>query len=69
MLAIFYADLLALAPLTRSTEIHAAIDAFADRSWHDNRDPSTGLFSFGETYATLLDQAAMVQIYAELARS
>jgi hypothetical protein len=24
---------------------------------------------FGETYSTLLDQAAMVQIYAELARS
>ena len=68
MLAIFYSDLLALAPFTRSAEIHAAIEAFADRAWSQYRDPSTGLFHFGETLATLLDQAAMVQIYADLAR-
>jgi hypothetical protein len=69
MLAIFYADLLTLAALTHSNAIHAAISSFGDESWLYNRDPTTGLFRFGETDATLLDQAAMVQVYAELARS
>jgi Glycosyl hydrolase family 76 len=69
MLAIYYRDLLTLAPLARSAEIHAAISAFGDETWSNNRSPTTGLFQFGETYSTLLDQAAMVQIYAELARS
>jgi hypothetical protein len=69
MLAIFYSDLLALAPLAHSSAIHAAIQAFGDEAWLNNRNPTTGLFQFGETLATLLDQAAMVQVYAELARS
>jgi hypothetical protein len=69
MVAIFYSDLLALAPLVRSSAIRAAIQAFGDVAWMNNRSPTTGLFQFGETSATLLDQAAMVQIYAELARS
>jgi hypothetical protein len=67
MLAIFYDDLLALAPLARRSKILAAISAFGEKAWVQDRDPRTGLFRFGETYATLLDQAAMVQIYADLA--
>ena len=69
MLAIFYGDLLALAPFVYGDAIHAAIQAFGDAAWTNNRNPTTGLFQFGETSATLLDQAAMVQIYAELARN
>jgi hypothetical protein len=68
MLAIFYRDLLVLAPFVHGDAIHAAIQAFGDAAWTNNRNPTTGLFQFGETSATLLDQAAMVQIYAELAR-
>src|SRR5262249_46251925 len=64
-LAIFYRDLLVLkAPSGR-----AAAESFADAAWARARDGRTGLFHFGETYATLLDQAAMVQIYAALASS
>jgi hypothetical protein len=69
MLAIFYGDLLVLAPFARADAIHAAIQAFGDAAWTNNRNPATGLFQFGETSATLLDQAAMVQIYAELAQN
>ena len=46
----------------------AAIQAFADEAWANARDPQTGLFRFGGRGPTLLDQAAMVQVYAELAR-
>ena len=46
----------------------AAIETFADEAWAQARDPATGLFSFGGREPTLLDQAAMVQVYAELAR-
>jgi hypothetical protein len=69
MLAIFYSDLLVLAPFVHGDAIHAAIQAFGDAAWANSRNPTTGLFQFGETSATLLDQAAMVQIYAVLARS
>jgi hypothetical protein len=69
MLAIFFSDLLTLAPLVRGRAIHTAIQTFGDEAWTNNRNPATGLFQFGETSATLLDQAAMVQIYAELAQS
>jgi Glycosyl hydrolase family 76 len=62
-LAIFYRDLLELRHSDR-----AAIQAFADEAWLKARDSRTGLFHFGGRQPTLLDQAAMVQIYAELAR-
>ena len=38
---------------------------FAD-AWTTARDPATGLFSFGRP-TRLLDQAALVQVYAALA--
>ena len=58
-----------LAPYARGPEIRAAINAFARQAWTQARDPATGLFHFGHTLSTLLDQAAMVQVYAELART
>lgn len=66
-LAIFYDDLLQLMPIARGQVIRRAITDFGDRAWAEARDPTTGLFHFGHTKATLLDQAAMVQVYARLA--
>jgi Glycosyl hydrolase family 76 len=66
-LAIFYRDVLALAEVDRNPAIRAAVATFADTAWQQQRDDQTGLFHFGETVASLLDQAAMVQIYAALA--
>jgi hypothetical protein len=66
-MAIFYRDVLSLAEVDRNPDIRAAVEAFADAAWEKQRDDQTGLFHFGETAASLLDQAAMVQIYAVLA--
>jgi hypothetical protein len=44
-----------------------AVRAFGDEAWAQARDPHTGLFSFGKSGPTLLDQAAMIQVYADLA--
>lgn len=68
-LAIYYADLLPLIPAAHGAAIRAQIADFARRAWLEERDPGTGLFHFGHTYATLLDQSAMVEIYAELAET
>lgn len=47
----------------------ATIQGYADRAWEQRRDPSTDLFPFDPTKPDqFLDQAAMVQIYAGLAR-
>ena len=69
MLSIYYGDLMTLAPIARGGEISRAVTSFADRAWAGERDPGTGLFHFGHSLATLLDQSAMVQLYAELARA
>lgn len=65
-LAIFYRDLLDLAQVDGRPDRRAALERFADEAWARARDPKTGLFHFGHG-PTLLDQAAMVQVYAELA--
>ena len=44
----------------------AAVARFADEAWAKARDPKTGVFHFDHNAGTLLDQAAMVQIYALL---
>ncbi len=68
-LAIFYRRLLALDRLDHDrARDRAAAAAFAERAWREARDPRTGLFDFGAG-PTLLDQAAMVQLEAALARS
>jgi hypothetical protein len=65
-LAIFFRDLRELtASVPRRTD-RAAEEAFADEAWTRARDPKTGLFRFDGRRPTLLDQAAMVQVYAEL---
>jgi Glycosyl hydrolase family 76 len=66
-LAIFYRDLRQLDAVAPRRAYQAAEEAFADAAWAQARDPKTGLFRFGGRQPTLLDQAAMVQIYAELA--
>jgi glycosyl hydrolase family 76 len=66
--AIFFRNLLQLSALTGSPEYRSAMLAYADRAWDDPaiHDRTTDLFRFdGPTSAcTLLDQAAMVQVYA-----
>jgi predicted alpha-1,6-mannanase (GH76 family) len=66
-LAIFYRDLGQLNAVAPRKTYQAAEQTFADAAWSRSRDPKTGLFRFGGRQPTLLDQAAMVQIYAELA--
>lgn len=64
--AVFFRNLLALAAVDHRADYVAAAQAFADAAWLRHRDPRTGLFSFvGPT--RLLDQAAVVQVYAALA--
>jgi hypothetical protein len=59
---------LTLAALTRNPDYRAALLAYADRAWDEPavHDPATDLFRFEGrgTACTLLDQAAMVQLYA-----
>jgi rhamnogalacturonyl hydrolase YesR len=64
--AIFFRNLLALAAVDHRADYVAAAQAFADVVWTQNRDPRTGLVSFGGP-TRLLDQAAIVQVYADLA--
>ena len=74
--AIFLRNLLQLAARLQSDDTatavayHAAMQAFGDRVWDDPaiHDPATDLFRFDgpDRACTLLDQAAMVQIYALL---
>jgi predicted alpha-1,6-mannanase (GH76 family) len=68
-LAIFFRNLLALADVDHDPRYRAETQAYADAIWRDLRDPQTGLFSFrGAQPETLLEQAAVVQLYAALAR-
>ena len=67
-LAIFYRDLLELTAAVPGRVDRDAVSAFADEAWQRNRDAKTGLFHFAGRGPTLLDQAAMVQVYAELVR-
>lgn len=69
--AIFFRNLLQLAAVTDEPAYRAAMQAYADWTWHDPtiHDLATNLFHLDQTSEahTLLDQAAMVQIYALLA--
>ncbi len=66
-LAIFYRDLLELSAVVGGRHDRQALQVFADEAWTRARDPRTGLFRFSGRQPTLLDQAAMVEVYAELA--
>jgi predicted alpha-1,6-mannanase (GH76 family) len=60
--AIFFRDLALLDAVTPSPRYRRALQAYADREWRSGRDRTTDLFG-----TDLLDQAGMVQIYAQLA--
>jgi hypothetical protein len=67
-LAIWFRNLLALESVDGDARYRNALQAYADAVWDQQRDQSTGLFHFhGSRSAKLLEQAAMVQIYAALA--
>ena len=71
--AVFFRNLLRLSAETGDERYRAAMQAYADQVWDTLRDPETGLFNFvyGRNRSPephrLLDQGAMLQIYAALA--
>ncbi len=65
--AIFFRRLLALAAVDGRTRYVAAARAYADWAWKTLRSSKTGLFATRGS-PRLLDQAALVQLYAALAR-
>jgi rhamnogalacturonyl hydrolase YesR len=64
---VLFRSLLALADLDGRSRYVTAAERYGDAAWRRLRDPRTGLFRHGGR-ATLLQQAAFVQLYAELAR-
>lgn len=64
--ALFFRNLLQLASFTGRTDYADAAESYGDHAWSAARDPATGLFHFGGP-TRLLDQAALVQLYAALA--
>lgn len=66
--AILFSNLLLLESVSGDRSDRAAMEAYAEHVWRTRRDPRTGLFVFhpGQP-ARLLEQAAMVRIYAGLA--
>jgi hypothetical protein len=67
-LAIFFENLLDLASADGNADYRAQAQAYADGAWDQVRDTKTGLFRFhGARPVGLLEQAAMVRLYALLA--
>jgi hypothetical protein len=65
--AIFFRNVLALAVADGRRAYVDAAESYGDAAWASARDAGTGLFRF-EGRTRLLDQAALVQLYAALAR-
>ncbi|MBZ2196225.1 glycoside hydrolase family 76 protein [Occultella gossypii] len=65
--SIYFKNLLLLESTTGGHRYRDAMEEYADHQWEQVRDPETGLFPVDGTTTALLDQAAMVQIYATLA--
>lgn len=66
--AIYFRNLLLLYQVDQNPAYAAAVVNYGDTAWNSHRDATTGLFHFGgSTSTSLLDQAAMTQIYAVLA--
>ncbi|CAM3596620.1 glycoside hydrolase family 76 protein [Occultella aeris] len=65
--SIYFKNLLLLESTTGGHRYRSAMEEYADHQWERVRDPETGLFPVDGTSTELLDQAAMVQIYATLA--
>lgn len=69
-LAIFFRNMLELERVDGDHGYRGEAQAYADDVWDRLRDPATGLFRFhGPGREQLLEQAAVVQIYAALAGS
>jgi hypothetical protein len=67
--AIFFKNLLLLDQVRPKLAYRQAMQTYADAVWNRVRDPNTGLFVFTPNQpAMLLENAAMVQIYATLAQ-
>ncbi len=67
-LSIFFRNLLDLSAVDGNSDYRAEVQEYADAAWDAAHDPRTGLFRFhGSRPVQLLEQAAMVQIYAALA--
>jgi predicted alpha-1,6-mannanase (GH76 family) len=62
--SIFFVNLLRLAAADGRSDYVAAAQAYADDMWASHRNARTGLYG-----PRLLDQAALVRLYAELARA
>jgi hypothetical protein len=65
--SIWFKNLLLLESVTGGTKYRNAMADYADRQWRTERERTTGLFNAGDEHTELLEQAAMVQIYATLA--
>ncbi|MFZ7088882.1 glycoside hydrolase family 76 protein [Curtobacterium sp. RRHDQ10] len=73
--AFYFKDLLLLDSVQHDPAYRTAAENWATATWQDNRDASTGLFSFQPSGggdpdparpAATLDQAAMIQVFAAL---
>jgi hypothetical protein len=68
--SIYFKNLLLLESTTGGTKYRHAMQNYADLIWSTQRDASTGLFHFAandDPHTQMIEQAAMVQIYAVLA--
>ena len=65
--SIWFKNLLLLESVTGGHAYRDAMADYADTQWREARDVGTGLFAAGDEHTELLEQAAMVQIYATLA--
>lgn len=64
--AVFFRSLLSLADADGRARYLDAAEAYGDEAWSSERDPRTGLFRYAGR-SSLLEQAALVQLYAALA--
>lgn len=65
--AVLARQLLLLGRIDHDPKWRAAVQAYGDAAWTMERDPASGLFTFGDGTPRLIVQAAMTQIYALLA--
>jgi hypothetical protein len=69
-LAIYFENLLRLDATRPDRRYRKVVQAFADAAWKKMRSKSTGLFSFPqERNVEVLNQAAIIRIYSDLARN
>jgi hypothetical protein len=66
--SIYFKNLLRLGAATRTSRYRDEMAAYAERMWTTRRDPATGLFGGADgERAEMIQQAAMVQVFAVLA--